>query len=495
MPGSARTGTGTGQDGDGASGILYDALVQPAVATVLLHAIGRRRSFRNQEGELVGATTAAFRLAGGLAGEPVPRVLQAEQSNTSLAFGDRFILKLFRKLEPGLNPDLELGRFLSGEAHFPNTPPVAGSLEYRRGGRRPDGEEPLTVGILQGYVQNEGDAWKLTLDAVGRFFERVLALREGSTIPPAPLAEVEAASPVELARRYADHRAAQEATDAPPRGNADRAIAHPEPGMPDLALLGNYPESAELLGRRTAELHRALAGSDAPELAAEPFSTLGQRSTYQSMRALDRQEPAPAGRAGRPAGGRRRGAGAGAPRTPRRGARTLRRAARPQADRAAHPHPRRLPPGAGAVHRPRLPDHRLRRRAGAGAHRAAHQALAAARRRRHAAFVRLRRPLRARAPARRRHDRARRRRGARRLGALLAEVGLGSVSFRPTWRRLGDGGLQPPLVPPQPEDLGMLLDVYLLEKALYEMRYELNNRPAWVGIPLAGILQLLGGRG
>jgi maltose alpha-D-glucosyltransferase/alpha-amylase len=63
---------------------------------------------------------------------------------------------------------------------------------------------------------------------------------------------------------------------------------------------------------------------------------------------------------------------------------------------------------------------------------------------------------------------------------------------------LGDGGLGPagpPLVPPESEDLAMLLDVYLLEKALYEMRYELDNRPGWVGIPLTGILGLLGDRG
>ena len=60
---------------------------------------------------------------------------------------------------------------------------------------------------------------------------------------------------------------------------------------------------------------------------------------------------------------------------------------------------------------------------------------------------------------------------------------------------LGDGGVEPPLVPPDAADLEVLLDVYLMEKAIYEMRYELNNRPDWVRIPLAGILRLLEARG
>jgi maltose alpha-D-glucosyltransferase / alpha-amylase len=488
---------GGGADGGDDGGVLYDALVEPRAAEALLHAIGHRRSFRHGQGEISGATTAPFRRAGGLQGELTPRVLQGEQSNTSVTFGERFILKLFRKLEPGLNPDLEIGRFLTGEAGFPHTPAVAGSLEYRRAGRRPEGEEPLTVGVLQEYAMNEGDAWKYTLDAVGRYFERVLARRQGSAVPEAPLAAL-AASQVELARRYAVHRAAEEEADEQAtRQERESAAARPEPGAPDRALLGNYLESAELLGRRTAELHRALAGGESPDFAPEPFSTLGQRSTYQSMRALT--------------------------------GKSLRlladRAGGLEGDAAA---------AAGAVLERR--DEVLGRFAALLDHK-----LAAQRIRTHGDYHlgqvlftgrdfliidfegeparplterRIKRsPLRDVAGMLRSYDYAAHSELGRQLaGGLVgrddAAVLVGWARYWQRWvsaaylwsylEHLGDGGLGtagPPLVPPEKDDLEMLLDVYLLEKALYEMRYELNNRPGWVGIPLTGILGLLGDRG
>ena len=78
------------------------------------------------------------------------------------SLGDRFFLKLFRRVEPGLNPDLEVGRFLT-EHHFQNIPTVAGWLEYRRAGG-----EPFTVGILTEYFAQAKDAWSFTLDTLSR---------------------------------------------------------------------------------------------------------------------------------------------------------------------------------------------------------------------------------------------------------------------------------------------------------------------------------------
>src|SRR6185503_809797 len=83
------------------------------------------------------------------------QVIRTEQSNTAIIYGQRLFLKLFRRVEAGINTDFEISRFLNEETDFRNTPRVAGALEYRsdRGG------EPSTVAILQSYLENSGDAW------------------------------------------------------------------------------------------------------------------------------------------------------------------------------------------------------------------------------------------------------------------------------------------------------------------------------------------------
>jgi maltose alpha-D-glucosyltransferase/alpha-amylase len=189
-------------------------------------------------------------LRGGPDAHLSPTVSRVEQSNTSIIYGDRLILKLFRKLQDGPNPDLELGRYLAEEARFTQTAPLAGSLEYQR----QRGGATATLGILHGLVPNEGDAWSYTLDELGRFFERALAapdLTEPVALAAAALLEAAGQEPPELARDTIDI----------------------------------YLNEARLLGQRTAELHLALAANRAdPAFAPEALSTLFQRSIYQSMR-------------------------------------------------------------------------------------------------------------------------------------------------------------------------------------------------------------------
>jgi maltose alpha-D-glucosyltransferase / alpha-amylase len=96
------------------------------------------------------------------------QMIGTEQSNTSIIYGHRFILKLFRRLQEGINPDLEISRFLAGRG-FAHLPGLAGCLEYIR-----QDEEPCTVGILQEYVANQGDAWAYTVSSLSGFFERVM---------------------------------------------------------------------------------------------------------------------------------------------------------------------------------------------------------------------------------------------------------------------------------------------------------------------------------
>ena len=112
------------------------------VNRALLDAVRGRRNLKGVSGgRLTGRTTPVLRAALDGADTPEPSVFRAEQSNTSVVYGQSLILKLFRRLEDGMNPDLELGRFLGERAGFANTPPVAGALEYQR-----DGGEPVTLG-------------------------------------------------------------------------------------------------------------------------------------------------------------------------------------------------------------------------------------------------------------------------------------------------------------------------------------------------------------
>ena len=231
---------------------LFDGIGDPSVARALLEAIRRRRRLGADGARIDAVPTKAFRRLAGPPDDSVdPRPLQAEQSNSSVLFGDRLVLKLYRRLEQGVNPDLEIGRFLTDRANFEHIAPVAGGLELQRGPG-----QPLTLGILHGYVPNEGDAWSFTLDRVRGYLEGVLA------------------------------RAAAHPDLNPPEPTLHDVVSS---GVPDIAVetIESYLESARLLGRRTAEMHLALAGEqEDPAFAPESVTPFEQRSLYQSLRGV-----------------------------------------------------------------------------------------------------------------------------------------------------------------------------------------------------------------
>src|SRR6185369_7375070 len=232
----------------GEEGLLYAAEREEGFARALLDAIAGGRRFAGLEGALVAWRTGAFAALGGDLARLAPVPLSAEQSNTSIRFGDRAILKLFRRTEAGPNPDLEVGAFLTDVARFPHTPPVLGGLEYR-----PRRGEPTAVGILLAFVANEGDAWSFTLREVAASFERL------------------AAAPGEVPA---------------PAGGVFGAAARPAPERVR-ALAGPYLDAAALLGRRTAELHLALASRpDVAAFAPEAFSEADRRELQGGVAAL-----------------------------------------------------------------------------------------------------------------------------------------------------------------------------------------------------------------
>ena len=150
-----------------------------------------------------------------------------------------------RRLAEGVNPELEVGRFLTENTQFAQIAPIAGSLEFRR-----NGGEPITMAILQGYVPNQGDAWQYTLTTLAHYLK-------GVELPPTEV-------PPKLPRSLVQSSATELPEDAEP---------------PTLRL-----DSARLLGQRTAELHAALASDpDDPAFAPERVSQQDQRSIYQSL--------------------------------------------------------------------------------------------------------------------------------------------------------------------------------------------------------------------
>src|SRR5690242_10084165 len=159
--------------------VLTDACENEEFLSMIVRSIQGGVSYVGSRGELQAkATTVLTKLLPGTAEPPAGRRMKAEQSNTSVAFGEKLILKLFRRVTEGTNPDLEIGLFLTEEAHFRNVPPLAGALEYHtREGKS------MTLGMLQEFVPNRGDAWRHTLASLGHYlgasFSR-LRKRDGS---------------------------------------------------------------------------------------------------------------------------------------------------------------------------------------------------------------------------------------------------------------------------------------------------------------------------
>ncbi len=148
-------------------GIMGDAFHDEAFCRAMVQAIGEGKELATAHGKLQFRPTAAFeRIAGK---EPAKLAVgrpKALSSNTIVTLGDRLFLKGYRRLRQGLNPELEIGRFLTEVAKYPNCVPVAGALEYRAA----DGTL-MTLALVQSYLRNQGDGWTYTLDYLDRFLE------------------------------------------------------------------------------------------------------------------------------------------------------------------------------------------------------------------------------------------------------------------------------------------------------------------------------------
>ena len=431
--------------------VLYDALSNQPFLTFLLEAVARGHRFTGVHGEVRAVPAPALRsICEPSQGPLAPSLMKGEQSNSSIVYAKRLMLKLFRRLEEGLNPDLEIGSFLTEKTEFRNVPTLAGHLEYVSN----DGKR-ITLGILQSYVPNYGDAWRYTLKELAAYYEQApsaAGIRLGQ-LPNAPiltLADCEVPS------------------DAKQR-------------------IGSYLESARLLGVRTAQLHVALSDTpDQPAFAPEIFTGADQRElvkstldliarTFQSLRQQRERLP--------------QGVREEASKVLMLEERLRQRVSLLEGFKISAMRSRIH----GDYHLGQVlftgddfviidfegePARPLRERRGknsplqdvAGMLRSFH----------YAAYAPLLAEI---------------------SGREVTQEGLNSLEvwaqYWQTWvsatflkAYLGTPG-SASFVPQSREELAVLLDAYVITKAVYELGYELNNRPRWLRIPLQGVSKLL----
>jgi maltose alpha-D-glucosyltransferase/alpha-amylase len=407
-------------------GLLADAVADEAFCRALAQAIGRGGELKSVHGAIRFSPTDAYaQIAGDGLGELEVRRGPGHSSNAVVSIGNRLFLKVYRRLGEGVNPEFEVGRFLTTGAKFEYCVPVAGALEYVSGSGT-----PTTLALLQAYVPNQGDGWAFTIDYLQRFIE---------------------------------HR---------------RGVA----GEPPQDVHGVYLALAGTLGARVAQLHLALATpSEDAAFGAEPMEPGALTALVDGVRqevkqTLDflqvRMEKLPEGA---------RAAAAQVLAARDRFIERIDRCAQLDGETIKSRLHGDLHLGQVLLARndfliidfegePERPIEERRRKQSplrdvAGMLRSFGYARCSA--------------LRAAAEQEPASD------------DLMAQVAAWESAVRRSfldgyWQAARDGALYPSEAPAQ-----ALIGLFEIEKAVYELRYEINNRPAWVDIPLQGLLELL----
>jgi maltose alpha-D-glucosyltransferase / alpha-amylase len=212
-------------------GALLDAAHDERFARAVAQAVNRGQSIATPQGQLVFEAIGEW--------SPIPhdahvRTVGVEQSNNALIVDERILVKLYRRLREGMQPEIEVAQFLSRSAGFKNTPALLGLIE-----QRPDNGAPMVLGALFEFVRNQGDCWGAIVDALERHLDDVLLLQA-----------------------------------------EDGAVA---------AETGAYFHPLSLpirLGQRTAEMHQALAiDTDDPAFSREPITNGDLNRWLEAMKA------------------------------------------------------------------------------------------------------------------------------------------------------------------------------------------------------------------
>jgi len=406
-------------------GVLADALGDENFMRALVAAVGEGVQLKSARGSLHFKPTSAFAQLVGDDFAALPVTMPGGQSSNSIvALGERLFIKGYRRLHAGVNPEVEIGRYLTDVVHFKYSVPVAGSVEYVA-----DDGRTATLALIQRYVQNQGSGWDYTLNYLDRFFEDT-------------------------------------ARDATIASGAD--------------VHGGYNALARTLGMRTAQLHAAFArGSGDPAFEPVPLAPTDvaawtERVREEATQALDRLE-------------RRRA--------------SLPEAARADADRLLAQRDRVLARIAGhAADHSEIPKTRLHGDYHLG------QVLLVQNDFVITDFEG--------EPSRTMAERAQKQSPLKDVAGMLRsfDYAMHAALFAFTSERPdARGAIEPAAREWQAQaaaafldgyddvaraegfvgarsEMDGLLELFMLEKAVYELKYEVDNRPDWVGIPLAGLL-------
>jgi maltose alpha-D-glucosyltransferase / alpha-amylase len=242
----------------GKRGYLFDAVYSDVFRESIFNMMLKRKKLKAENGH--GELNLYVQRGVKKAGERVQsKVLNAEQSNTSVVFENTYFMKLYRKLDNVINPDLEITRFLTEKAHFEHVPKFVGTIELRQEGAEPMALNMMVLGMMQELIPNQGDAWVYINESLKRFFERVLSSE--------------------------DYRHPPSIT-----GNLSKPAKFEElPEDLQNILGGAYIERVSLLGQRTGEMHLALNSEpENAEMEPEAFSLHYQRSLFSSLTSLVR---------------------------------------------------------------------------------------------------------------------------------------------------------------------------------------------------------------
>ena len=240
-------------DGQGRPSRLVDGALVPETCEALLAIVSRRRAVNGSRFALQGRSERALRdAAGAPIGSLAASPQRVEQSNSSAFFEERLVLKLYRTVEGGPNPDVELTRYLSDNG-FRNVPPVLGAIDLRDPKARPAVD--ATVAMVQAFVAHEGNLWDVMRDAADAYLDAAAA----ESMPP-DLASDAGVPLLELSRR-----------EPPPEAHR---------------LIGASMETARVLGERIGQMHAILAAADPSDrdLAPETLTPFLVRSLYQGIR-------------------------------------------------------------------------------------------------------------------------------------------------------------------------------------------------------------------
>ncbi len=431
-------------------GILYDALFCTEMQQIILQKMAAHSKVQHENDKLIFTGNKALKKYVSEQQKIKSRILPAEQSNTSITYENKFFLKIYRKVDVAINPDLELTHFLTEHAKFKHIPAYIGAIKWMFGNGK-----TMVLGLMQEMVESHSDAWKYMLDRLGLYYEKILGY--GRNTPDMPK----------------------------PKGSLTQPVPYEEIPDPLKGLIeATVAEQVQLLGVRTGEMHLALAsGEDIPEFKPEAFSLHYQRSLYSSFQSLVRA----------------------AFQSQVRNIKNLKNGTRKEAEEILAMKDDILNLFK-RIYQKKIDTTKIR------IHGDYHlgQALFTGK-----DFIILDFEG---EPARSYSERRLKRSPLRDVAGMIRSfhyAAYGALFHNTQLRKEDIAKLTPfaeqwyhyvsglfvrsylktvegsSFIPKNKEDLGIMLQTYLLEKVVYEMNYELNNRPDWLIIPLRGIKVLL----